>query len=249
MILYLCSGVWKIYILLLTTKYEKQNVVAIDTTVPDTVGARRRKRRRRPRRDQSRADDTTDGFTLGAIGSIARHVRNSSRRRGRRVDPVPIGRRCVASGAYVNVAILDFGSALLRGMGWTGGSVDYPTNNSNRGGKGDRNGPVEKMANPRLHRLGLGAKPSLSPPSAGRGLNCIMIQMEGATKPASVAKDTVKLCLPEDIEKNLFRETRSGEAGHGGGGRNRSDDHVSGDGRRPCGDERSEDDSGRDNGR
>ena len=195
--------------ILLTTKYEKQNVVAIDTTVPDTVGARRRKRRRRPRRDQSRADDTTDGFTLGAIGSIARHVRNSSRRRGRRVDPVPIGRRCVASGAYVNVAILDFGSALLRGMGWTGGSVDYPTNNSNRGGKGDRNGPVEKMANPRLHRLGLGAKPSLSPPSAGRGLNRIMIQMEGATEPASVAKHMVGGPGEESILGNMVERGRA----------------------------------------
>ena len=58
------------------------------------------------------------------------------------------------SSVYANVAISDFGSALLRGMGWTGGD-----NNNNSGKKN------EETIKARPHRLGLGATPLPLPSS------------------------------------------------------------------------------------
>lgn len=57
------------------------------------------------------------------------------------------------SNVYANVAIHDFGSALLRGMGWTGGPESS---------KGDETQAIK----PRPHRLGLGATPLLPAPTA-----------------------------------------------------------------------------------
>jgi hypothetical protein len=53
------------------------------------------------------------------------------------------------SSVYANVAIGDFGSALLRGMGWKGGD------NKNYDKSGNKNEEIR----PRPHRLGLGAAP------------------------------------------------------------------------------------------
>lgn len=66
------------------------------------------------------------------------------------------------SNVYANVAIQDFGSALLRGMGWTGG----PESSSEKGG--DENTQTTTIK-PRPHRLGLGATPLLSLPTTSSG--------------------------------------------------------------------------------
>ncbi|KAL3756389.1 hypothetical protein ACHAWU_003462 [Discostella pseudostelligera] len=64
------------------------------------------------------------------------------------------------SNVYANVAIQDFGSALLRGMGWTGG----PESSSKRG-----DDETQTTIKPRPHRLGLGATPLLSLPTTSSG--------------------------------------------------------------------------------
>lgn len=176
------------------------------------------------------------------------------------------------SSVYANVAIGDFGSALLRGMGWNGGDSNKKVNKT------------EETIKARPHRLGLGAAPlplpsttsgssskggihrrarrpdevkrdeerqkqqeeaerraaekkrldvqvTLQPGSvvyvrdnsdnasskrarvvktAGvPGLNRILVQMEDSTDDISVAKNSVKLCSWDELERMPFRETRS----------------------------------------
>ncbi|KAL7498373.1 hypothetical protein ACHAWT_006332 [Skeletonema menzelii] len=177
------------------------------------------------------------------------------------------------SSVYANVAIGDFGSALLRGMGWKGGD------NNDKGNK------KEETIKARPHRLGLGAAPlplpsttsgsskggihrrarrpdevkrdeerqkqqeeaerraaekkrldvqcTLQPGSvvyvrddydntskrarvvktAGvPGLNRILIQMEDSTEDTSVAKNNVKLCSWDELERMPFQATRSSKS-------------------------------------
>jgi len=63
---------------------------------------------------------------------------------------------------YASVSIRDFGSALLRGMGWNGTSSSTTTGGANS------NGPMGgEEIKPRPHRLGLGAAPLPPPSSSG----------------------------------------------------------------------------------
>jgi len=180
------------------------------------------------------------------------------------------------SSVYANVAIGDFGSALLRGMGWKGGD------NNNKGG----NKKEEETIKARPHRLGLGAAPlplpttktsgsskggihrrarrpeevkrdeerqkqqeeaerraaekkrldvqvTLQPGSVVHvrddnngaskrakvvktagvpGLNRILVQMEGSTEDISVAKNSVKLCSWDELERMPFQVTRASKS-------------------------------------
>eukprot|EP00903_Cladosiphon_okamuranus_P008182 g7881.t1 len=60
----------------------------------------------------------------------------------------------VRSKAYVDVPVAEFGAALLRGMGWNG-----PEGDGGGGGAGGTGPGLAKDAEPRHHRLGLGAQP------------------------------------------------------------------------------------------
>lgn len=111
------------------------------------------------------------------------------------------------SNVYANVAIHDFGSALLRGMGWTGGSESL-----NMGSKGDETQAVK----PRPHRLGLGATPHFPLPSSsgdrgssGRSSNAngAMIHRR-ARRPEEVKRDEDRLRQQEEAEKREEEKKR-----------------------------------------
>ena len=109
------------------------------------------------------------------------------------------------SNVYANISIGDFGSALLRGMGWTGGSSSASTNNNNKqlGGGG---GKDDEIVKPRPHRLGLGAKPlplpSTSTTSSSKARSSGGIHRR-ARRPEDVKRDEERLRQQEEAEKIL----------------------------------------------
>jgi len=100
------------------------------------------------------------------------------------------------SNTYANVAISDFGSALLRGMGWSASGND-DINPNKAGGE-------EETIKPRPHRLGLGATPLIPLPSAGGGTvsngNGSTIHRR-ARRPEDVKRDEERQRRQEEIEK------------------------------------------------
>ena len=64
----------------------------------------------------------------------------------------------VESEAYATVPISEFGAAMLRGMGWTGGDANDANGGNRKNGNGNDDGGAGRMK-PRHHRLGLGAAP------------------------------------------------------------------------------------------
>ncbi len=103
------------------------------------------------------------------------------------------------SNVYANVAIHDFGPALLRGMGWTGGPETSKKDETN-------------AIKPRPHRLGLGATPLLPIPtttSGGRTSN----GTEGlihrrARRPDEVKRDEDRRRQQEEAEKREDEKKR-----------------------------------------
>ena len=65
----------------------------------------------------------------------------------------------VESEAYANVPISEFGAAMLRGMGWTGGDTNDNTKGNKKNGNNNNDDDDAGMMKPRHHRLGLGAAP------------------------------------------------------------------------------------------
>ena len=70
----------------------------------------------------------------------------------------------VESEVYATVPISEFGAAMLRGMGWTGGDGgggdnDDDSNHNKGGDKRKKDDDVADSMKPRHHRLGLGAAP------------------------------------------------------------------------------------------
>lgn len=111
------------------------------------------------------------------------------------------------SNVYANVAIQDFGSALLRGMGWTGG----PESSSKKG-----DDDTQTTIKPRPHRLGLGATPLLSLPtssgergSSGRSTNGTggLIHRR-ARRPDEVKRDEDRRRQQEEAEKREEEKKR-----------------------------------------
>ena len=107
------------------------------------------------------------------------------------------------SNVYANVAIHDFGSALLRGMGWTGGPESS---------KGDETQAIK----PRPHRLGLGATPLLPLPSSsgergssGRTSNGTVGSIHRrARRPDEVKRDEDRRRQQEESEKREAEKKR-----------------------------------------
>lgn len=100
------------------------------------------------------------------------------------------------SNVYANVSIGDFGSALLRGMGWTGGSSAA----SNKGGgKTDS----EEVVKQRPHRLGLGAKPLPLPTSSSSSSTKPGGIHRRARRPEDVKRDEERLRQQEEAERQL----------------------------------------------
>lgn len=95
------------------------------------------------------------------------------------------------SSVYANVAISDFGSALLRGMGWTGGD------NNKSGGGGKKN---EETIKARPHRLGLGATP-LPLPSATTTNSSRGGIHRRARRPDEVKRDEERQKQQEEAER------------------------------------------------
>ena len=95
------------------------------------------------------------------------------------------------SSVYTNVAISDFGSALLRGMGWTGGD------NNKSGGGGKKN---EETIKARPHRLGLGATP-LPLPSATTSNSSRGGIHRRARRPDEVKRDEERQKQQEEAER------------------------------------------------
>lgn len=99
------------------------------------------------------------------------------------------------SNTYANVAISDFGSALLRGMGWSASVND--------GIKPNKIGGEEETFKPRPHRLGLGATPLMPLPSRGGTVsngNGSTIHRR-ARRPEDVKRDKELQCQQEEIEE------------------------------------------------
>ncbi|KAL7522417.1 hypothetical protein ACHAWX_007099 [Stephanocyclus meneghinianus] len=96
------------------------------------------------------------------------------------------------SSTYAHVGIQEFGSALLRGMGWTGGSVD-------RGGEGQ-----EVKARP--HRLGLGATPLLPHPVSGKGSGSGVVRR--ARRPEEVKREEERERVEAEREKERLEKQR-----------------------------------------
>lgn len=111
------------------------------------------------------------------------------------------------SNAYANVAISDFGSALLRGMGWSGGSASVSATHSGR--KLNESGGGEEAIKPRPHRLGLGATPLMPLPSSGGGGGLSGRPANGtgstihrrARRPEEVKRDEERQRQQEEVEK------------------------------------------------
>ncbi len=102
------------------------------------------------------------------------------------------------SNVYANVAIHDFGSALLRGMGWTGGPETS---------KKDETHAIK----PRSHRLGLGATPLLPIPTAsgGRTSNGVGgLMHRRARRPDEVKRDEDQRQQQEEAERREEEKKR-----------------------------------------
>ena len=98
------------------------------------------------------------------------------------------------SNTYANVAISDFGSALLRGMGWSASVND--------GIKPNKSGGEEETIKPRPHRLGLGATPLMPLPSRGGVSNGNGSTIHRrARRPEDVKRDEERQRQQEEIEK------------------------------------------------
>ena len=98
------------------------------------------------------------------------------------------------SNTYANVAISDFGSALLRGMGWSA-SVNDGIKPNNSGGE-------EETIEPRPYRLGLGATPLMPLPSRGGVSNGNGSTIHRrARRPEDVKRDEERQRQQEEIEK------------------------------------------------
>lgn len=98
------------------------------------------------------------------------------------------------SNTYANVAISDFGSALLRGMGWSASVND--------GIKPNKSGGEEETIKPRPHRLGLGATPLMPLPSRGGVSNGNGSTIHRrARRPEDVKLDEERQRQQEEIEK------------------------------------------------
>lgn len=95
------------------------------------------------------------------------------------------------SSVYANVAIKDFGSALLRGMGWTGGD------NNKSGGGGKKN---EETIKARPHRLGLGATPLPLPSTTASNSSRGGIHRR-ARRPDEVKRDEERQKQQEEAER------------------------------------------------
>jgi len=111
------------------------------------------------------------------------------------------------SNVYANVSIGDFGSALLRGMGWTGGGGSSSTSN-NKSSSGNSK-EKEEQVKPRPHRLGLGAKPvplpsssTSSKPSSSGGIH------RRARRPEDVKRDEERLKQQEEEEKRIIEKKK-----------------------------------------
>ena len=98
------------------------------------------------------------------------------------------------SSVYARVAVGDFGSALLRGMGWTGGDGASDPNRQRGGNKGEKT-----QIKQRPHRLGLGATPAPPPPppSSGGGGGGIHRR---ARRPDEVKRDEERRRQAEEAE-------------------------------------------------
>ncbi len=111
------------------------------------------------------------------------------------------------SNAYANVAISDFGSALLRGMGWSGGSASVSATPG--GCRPNKSGGEEEVIKPRPHRLGLGATPLIPLPSSGGGGGSSVRTSNGtgstihrrARRPGEVKRDEERQRQQEEAEK------------------------------------------------
>jgi hypothetical protein len=111
------------------------------------------------------------------------------------------------SNAYANVAISDFGSALLRGMGWSGGSASVSATPGGR--KPNKPGGEEEVIKPRPHRLGLGATPLMPLQSSGGGGGSSGRPSNGtgstihrrARRPEEVKRDEERQRQQEEVEK------------------------------------------------
>lgn len=89
------------------------------------------------------------------------------------------------SSTYANISIGDFGSALLRGMGWQGGVT--------------KSKPKEEEIKARPHRLGLGATPLLPPPTGKHGR---------ARRPEELKKEEERMRMEEEREKKRLEMER-----------------------------------------
>ncbi|KAL3804101.1 hypothetical protein ACHAWO_007160 [Cyclotella atomus] len=87
------------------------------------------------------------------------------------------------SSTYANISISDFGGALLRGMGWTGGDTKKK----------------EQEIRARPHRLGLGATPMLPPPTGKHGR---------ARRPEELKKEEEMMKAEKEREKKRLEMER-----------------------------------------
>ena len=118
------------------------------------------------------------------------------------------------SNAYANVAISDFGSALLRGMGWSGGSASVSATPGGR--KPNKPGGEEEVIKPRPHRLGLGATPLMPLQSSGGGGGSSGRPSNGtgstihrrARRPEEVKRDEERQRQQEEAEKRVEERKR-----------------------------------------
>ena len=129
-------------------------------------------------------DQTKDKATSNtSIGNEDEQFQQELSHHANDVDPT--------SSVYANVAISDFGSALLRGMGWTGGD------NNKSGGAGKKN---EETIKARPHRLGLGATP-LPLPSATTSNSSRGGIHRRARRPDEVKRDEERQKQQEEAER------------------------------------------------
>ncbi len=103
------------------------------------------------------------------------------------------------SSVYANVAIGDFGSALLRGMGWKGGDNNNNTNKNS----GNKNEEIK----PRPHRLGLGAAP-LPLPSTTTSTSSKGGIHRRARRPDEVKRDEERQKQQEEAERIAAEKKR-----------------------------------------
>jgi len=128
-------------------------------------------------------DQTKDKATSNtSIGNEDEQFQQELSHHANDVDPT--------SSVYANVAISDFGSALLRGMGWTGGD-------NKSGGTGKKN---EETIKARPHRLGLGATP-LPLPSATTSNSSRGGIHRRARRPDEVKRDEERQKQQEEAER------------------------------------------------